>query len=50
DDLQALGVAFVSLAKGIDATTPAGKLQMHILGAISEFERARCAERVRAPP
>ena len=32
DDFQALGVAFVSLAEGIDATTPAGKLQMHILG------------------
>ncbi len=48
DDLQTLGVAFVSLAEGIDATPPAGKLQMHILGAISEFERARCAERVRA--
>ena len=48
DDLQALGVAFVSLAEGIDATTPAGKLQMHILGAISEFERARIAERVQA--
>ena len=48
DDLQALGVAFVSLAEGIDATTPAGKLQMHILDAISEFERARIAERVRA--
>ncbi len=43
DDLQALGVAFVSLAEGIDATTPAGKLQMHILGAIAEFERARIA-------
>jgi len=28
DELQALGVAFVSLAEGIDATTPAGKLQM----------------------
>ena len=45
--LQALGVAFVSLAEGIDATTPAGKLQMHILGAIAEFERElfrdRCA-------
>jgi DNA invertase Pin-like site-specific DNA recombinase len=27
------------LAEGIDATTPAGKLQMHILGAIAEFER-----------
>src|SRR5512145_2511183 len=48
DDLQALGVAFVSLAEGIDATTPAGKLQMHILGAIAEFERERIRERVRA--
>ena len=48
DELQALGVAFVSLQEGIDATTPAGKLQMHILGAIAEFERARIAERVTA--
>jgi DNA invertase Pin-like site-specific DNA recombinase len=47
EDLQALGVGFVSLAEGIDATTPAGRLQMHILGAIAEFERARIAERVR---
>jgi DNA invertase Pin-like site-specific DNA recombinase len=48
EDMQALGIAFVSLAEGIDATTPAGKLQMHILAAIAEFERARIAERVRA--
>jgi DNA invertase Pin-like site-specific DNA recombinase len=48
DGLQAMGVAFVSLAEGIDATTPAGKLQMHILGAIAEFERSRIAERVMA--
>jgi DNA invertase Pin-like site-specific DNA recombinase len=48
EDLQALGVAFVSLGEGIDATTPAGKLQMHILGAIAEFERGRIVERVRA--
>ena len=34
--------------EGIDATTPAGKLQMHILGAIAEFERERIAERVKA--
>ena len=47
EELSALGVAFVSLAEGIDATTPAGRLQMHILGAIAEFERARIAERVR---
>src|SRR5467141_3499753 len=46
DELAALGVAFVSLAEGIDATTPAGKLQMHILGAIAEFERGRIRERV----
>ena len=50
EDLQALGVAFVSLGEGIDATTPAGKLQMHILGAIAEFERGRIVERVRAGP
>lgn len=48
EELQTLGVAFVSLAEGIDATTPAGKLQMHILGAIAEFERERIRERVLA--
>jgi hypothetical protein len=48
DDLQALGIAFVSLAEGIDATTPAGKPQMHILGAIAEFEKERIRERVLA--
>jgi DNA invertase Pin-like site-specific DNA recombinase len=46
EEVQALAVAFVSLAEGIDATTPAGKLQMHILGAIAEFERERIRERV----
>jgi DNA invertase Pin-like site-specific DNA recombinase len=48
DELRALGIAFVSLAEGIDATTPAGKLQLHILAAIAEFERGRIQERVRA--
>jgi DNA invertase Pin-like site-specific DNA recombinase len=48
EDLQTLGISFVSLAEGIDATTPAGKLQMHILGAIAEFERGRIVERVKA--
>jgi DNA invertase Pin-like site-specific DNA recombinase len=48
EELRALGIDFVSLAEGIDATTPAGKLQMHILGAIAEFERGRIQERVRA--
>jgi DNA invertase Pin-like site-specific DNA recombinase len=48
EELAALGIAFVSLNEGIDATTPAGKLQMHILAAIAEFERSRIAERVKA--
>ena len=48
DELQALGVAFVSLGEGIDCTTPAGRLQLHILAALAEFERSRIAERVHA--
>ena len=48
DEFHALGVAFVSLGEGIDCTTPAGRLQLHILAALAEFERARIAERVRA--
>jgi DNA invertase Pin-like site-specific DNA recombinase len=47
DELAALGVAFVSLNEGIDTTTPAGRLQLHILGAIAEFERERIRERVK---
>ena len=48
DELQALGVSFVSLNEGINATTPAGRLQLHVLAALAEFERARIAERVQA--
>ena len=48
DELQALGVSFVSLGEGIDCTTPAGRLQLHVLAALAEFEKARIAERVQA--
>ena len=48
DELHVVGVAFVSLGEGIDCTTPAGRLQLHILAALAEFERARIAERVQA--
>jgi DNA invertase Pin-like site-specific DNA recombinase len=47
EDLQAIGVGFVSLNEGIDLGTPAGRLQLHILAALSEFERSRISERVR---
>jgi DNA invertase Pin-like site-specific DNA recombinase len=46
DELNALGVAFISLGEGIDATTPAGRLHLAVLGAIAEFERSRLRERV----
>jgi DNA invertase Pin-like site-specific DNA recombinase len=48
DDFQALGVAFVSMGEGIDCTTPAGRLQLHVLAALAEFERGRIQERVKA--
>jgi DNA invertase Pin-like site-specific DNA recombinase len=44
DDLNEMGVSFVSLHEGIDLMTPAGRLQLHILASLSEFVR----ERVRA--
>jgi DNA invertase Pin-like site-specific DNA recombinase len=48
DELAALGIAFTSLNEGIDTTTPAGTLQLHLLAAITQFERGRIVERVRA--
>ena len=48
DDLQALGVGFISVREGLDWTTPSGKLQAQLLAMIAEFERARLVERVKA--
>jgi DNA invertase Pin-like site-specific DNA recombinase len=48
DELTALEIGFVTLGEGIDTTSPTGRLVLHVLGAISEFERARIQERVRA--
>lgn len=47
-ELQALGVAFVSLQEAIDTATPAGKMVFTFLGAVAEFERAIIRERVKA--
>jgi hypothetical protein len=46
DDLHALCVGFVSLTEALDTTTPAGRFQMQILGAVAEFERGMIRERV----
>ncbi len=37
DELQILGVGFISLNEGIDLQTPAGRLQLHILAALSDY-------------
>jgi DNA invertase Pin-like site-specific DNA recombinase len=45
-DLDAYGVAFVSLRDNLDLSTPSGRLMFQIIGAMSEFERALIQERV----
>jgi DNA invertase Pin-like site-specific DNA recombinase len=47
-ELEAKGVSFVSLKDGIDFSTPAGRLQFHILTAFAQFERDLISERTKA--
>jgi DNA invertase Pin-like site-specific DNA recombinase len=47
-ELNALGVAFISLRDNLDLSTPSGRLMFQIIGAMAEFERALIQERVRA--
>jgi DNA invertase Pin-like site-specific DNA recombinase len=47
-DLEAIGVAFVSLRDNLDLGTPSGRLMFQIIAAMAEFERALVQERVRA--
>ncbi len=48
DTLQGKSVEFRSLKESIDTGSAAGRLQVHMLAALAEFERARIAERTRA--
>ena len=47
-DLEAVGVAFVSLRDNVDMSTPSGRLMFHVIGAMAEFERSLIQERVKA--
>jgi len=47
-ELEALGVAFVSLRDAFDLTTPAGRLMFGVVAAMAEFERDLIKERVKA--
>jgi DNA invertase Pin-like site-specific DNA recombinase len=48
EELNRLGVKFVSYQEHIDLTTPSGKLMFHIVAAMAEFERELIRERVKA--
>ncbi len=47
-EIEHLGLAFISLRDNIDLSTPAGRLMVQILGAMSEFEKSLIQERVLA--
>ena len=47
-ELEARGVAFVSLRDNLDLSTPSGRLMFQIIGAMAEFERSLIQERVKA--
>lgn len=45
--IEAVGAKFISIKENFDTKTPAGRLQMTMLAAISEFERDMILERQR---
>jgi DNA invertase Pin-like site-specific DNA recombinase len=47
DEFVSLNISFVSLNEGIDTNSASGRLSLHILGAMAEFERSRISERVK---
>ena len=47
DILDKNNIAFRSLTENFETETPAGKLQLNIMGAIGEFERGTIAENVK---
>src|SRR5580658_11061866 len=48
DEFAALGIAFVSTTEPFDTSTPSGKLLLHIVSAMAEFERSLLIERVKS--
>lgn len=48
EQFEERGILFESISDGIDTSTSAGRLQMHIIGAMAEFERDLIRERTKA--
>jgi DNA invertase Pin-like site-specific DNA recombinase len=48
DDLAASGCSVISLRESIDLSTPTGRLLVHLIASLAEFERELIRDRVRA--
>ena len=48
DELEAKGVAFLSVRDGFDPSTPAGRLTRNVLASVAQFETEVRTERQRA--
>jgi len=48
EHLESVGVTFISLRDGFDASSPTGRLLRTILAAFAEYEREVLSERIRA--
>jgi DNA invertase Pin-like site-specific DNA recombinase len=48
DELQDLGIEFISAREAIDTSTPMGKMFVTLIGSIAELEKSILTERIRA--
>jgi DNA invertase Pin-like site-specific DNA recombinase len=48
DELASLNVALVTLKESLDLGSASGRLMLHVMSALAEFERSRVVERVKA--
>lgn len=48
DDLAACGCSVISLRESIDLSTPTGRLLVHLIASLAEFERELIRDRMRA--
>lgn len=48
EKLESIGCGFISVTEAINTTTPAGVMQMQMVGSFAQFERCQISERTKA--